>query len=207
MCRRPFQCWALPDHASTTRCPGGISAPRPCPAGTFNPQTNQSDPAACQVCGVELSAFEFSWSYGYHVAPSDCRCCILTSQACAEGSYTDTVGSVSCLPCPAGSSCVNVAASPSACQIGQFSLEGSATCTVSLFIQSSVNPGEKAVVGTNGSPWPNFPAFMLSVAMSRGPGVLNARCAAHHVSCWYLFVGQRNLLFALPCWLRMPFDL
>ena len=51
--------------------------------------------------------------------PSETEC-----SACAVGTYADSDGLSSCTSCPAGFSCLDVAASPAACMSGYYSLGG-----------------------------------------------------------------------------------
>lgn len=48
---------------------------------------------------------------------------------CASGTYTDAVGAIACISCPAGSSCSDTSANPVTCFRGTYSLEGEAECS------------------------------------------------------------------------------
>ena len=48
---------------------------------------------------------------------------------CAEGYYSDSLGSVECILCPAGSMCPETHNSPMLCSLGTYSLMGQTRCT------------------------------------------------------------------------------
>ena len=79
------------------------------------------------------------WWWGCEISYHIIR--VFLWQACVDGTFSSSAGSVGCTPCPAGYSCTQAGGTvtPAACGSGQYSLNGTdcAACPAGMYCPSS----------------------------------------------------------------------
>ena len=111
-------------------CPNGTSYPLPCPCGSYNPTTGQSECAECPVgfyCPENSTDYSTTDCLAGHYCPAGT--CHGTDFPCPRGYYNPNLGANTideCLPCEPGSYCetVGLDAPTGLCDAGWFCSRG-----------------------------------------------------------------------------------